>query len=42
MSIPGIFAPGKLAADVVDGGLLNTCPVDVVKEMGAGSSSPCR
>lgn len=36
MSIPGVFAPiEKDGMLLVDGGLLNNLPVDVVKEMGA-------
>jgi NTE family protein len=37
MSIPGIFAPVKENGQMlVDGGLLNNLPTDVVREMGAG------
>jgi len=33
---PGVFAPLRLGEQVlVDGGLLNNIPIDVVKEMGA-------
>ncbi|MDP3001379.1 MAG: patatin-like phospholipase family protein, partial [Bryobacterales bacterium] len=36
MSIPGVFAPLRLGEQVlVDGGLLNNIPIDVVKKMGA-------
>jgi NTE family protein len=36
MSLPGIFAPVRLGNRVlVDGGVLNNLPVDVVKQMGA-------
>jgi NTE family protein len=36
MSIPGVFAPLRLGEQVlVDGGLLNNLPIDVVKKMGA-------
>lgn len=36
MSIPGVFAPLRLGEQVlVDGGLLNNIPIDVVKRMGA-------